>query len=604
MLPSATPFDQIIPTYPLTEAGPIPTACDPEGVYPYTSFTQTAQQSVPKSYRCVRLENEHLVAVVCPDTGGRLISLKTKNPDGSQTETLFDSGVVRPVRILPRGAFIGGGTELSFPISHTPSLLEKVHCEHGMEKGRAFVRFGERELRFGMQWTGEFSLGENDRFLTQRAAFHNPGEQAYPWMSWSNTGVPCAPDTQFDFPSGPVLRHDNHLGEIDWETQGPKHQSDITNMSGYFWKNPDVNAFGVYTPSLGSGLYHIADRAQMPGIKLWSDGVGKHEPWVNQYTIDGRQCLELQAGPLIDQSVKSMLHPGETHRQTEFWIPTTQRLSIRDLELPPAPDEPLPLYDWARPETVTPFIQLETAHKEQNPAQIPSAPDLSSNLWAPSGMESLGESIRWAIGQSESATETSRWQFQLGAWLAARDEIDDALEALTVSSDPRAAALAGRLFLEFKNDPAASVAQFARIDHPSILAHPQVAVAYDRSLQHLNTREALTTRRQLLDHLADLKDDDLIEARARLLADEGHHQEALDLLTGHDWQLVHQKYSRTRLATQLCQVLGLSTDFPPNFLGEDNLAEFGAYQEYQAKPQPDKAPAALEKKNRVTIDEC
>jgi hypothetical protein len=80
MLPSVTPFDQIIPTYPLTEAGPIPTACDPEGVYPYTSFTQTAKQSVPKSYRCIRLENEHLVAVVCPDTGGRLISLKTKNP--------------------------------------------------------------------------------------------------------------------------------------------------------------------------------------------------------------------------------------------------------------------------------------------------------------------------------------------------------------------------------------------------------------------------------------------------------------------------------------------------------------------------------------------
>ena len=522
----------------------------------------------------------HLVAVVCPDTGGRLISLKTKNPDGSQTETLFDSGVVRPVRILPRGAFIGGGIELSFPISHTPSLLEKVHCEHGTEKGRAFVRFGERELRFGMQWTGEFSLGENDRFLTQRAAFHNSGKQAYRWMSWSNTGVPCAPDTQFDFPSGPVLRHDTHLGEIDWETQGPKHQSDITNMSGYFWKDPDVNAFGVFTPSLGSGLYHIADRAQMPGIKLWSDGVGKHEPWVVQYTIDGRQCLELQAGPQIDQSIKSMLHPGETHRQTEFWIPTTRRLSIHDLELPQAPDEPLPLYDWARPETVKLFIQLETAHKEQNPEHIPSAPDLSSNLWAPSGMESLGEAIQWAIEKSASVTEISRWQFQLGAWLAARDEIDDALEILTSSSDPRAAALAGRLLLEFKKDPAASVAQFARIENPAILAHPQVTVAYDRSLQHLNTREALTTRRQLLDRLADLNDDNLIESRARLLADEGHHQDALDLLTGHDWQLVHQQYSRTRLATQLCQVLELSTDFPPNFLGEDNLAEFGAYQEY------------------------
>ena len=106
MLPSVTPFDQVIQTYPLTEAGPIPTACDPEGVYPYTSFTQTGQQSVPKSYRCIRLENEHLVAVVCPDTGGRLISLKTKNEVDSKTFRRSVSAVIvqssRDFGVTPR----------------------------------------------------------------------------------------------------------------------------------------------------------------------------------------------------------------------------------------------------------------------------------------------------------------------------------------------------------------------------------------------------------------------------------------------------------------------------------------------------------------------
>ena len=34
--------------------------------------------------------------------------------------------------------------------------------------GRAYVWCGETELRFGMQYTLEFSLGKDDAFLTQR----------------------------------------------------------------------------------------------------------------------------------------------------------------------------------------------------------------------------------------------------------------------------------------------------------------------------------------------------------------------------------------------------------------------------------------------------
>lgn len=296
-----------IPFFPTRKAGPIPTACNPDGCYPYETAVETFKTSELREVQLVTLENRHISATLCPDLGGRLVSLLRKHDDGTTTESLFDSGCVRPVRILPRGEFIGGGIELSFPISHTPVLLDKV-CHRCLEKGgRVLVQFGERELRFGMQWLGEYSLGEDDAFLTQRALFHNPGKNAHPWMSWSNAGVPCAPDTEFHFPSGSVLRHDSRLGTIDWEKDGPRRQEDITEMTGYFWREPDVNAFGVYTPSLKSGLYHIADRKQMPGIKLWSDGVGRDEIWVNQYTTDNRQCLEIQASPLADQSIKSEL---------------------------------------------------------------------------------------------------------------------------------------------------------------------------------------------------------------------------------------------------------------------------------------------------------
>ena len=76
----------------------------------------------------------------------------------------------------------------------------------------------------------------------------------------------------------------NRFHTIDWQKQGPKHESDIKEMTGYFWKTRDANAFGAYTPSLGTGLYHIADEAISPGMKLWSYGVGDDRAWATLRT--------------------------------------------------------------------------------------------------------------------------------------------------------------------------------------------------------------------------------------------------------------------------------------------------------------------------------
>jgi len=53
----------------------------------------------------------------------------------------------------------------------------------------------------------------------------------------------------------------------------------------------------------------VADSLQVPGIKLWSDGIGRDEAWVSQYTLGGQQCLEIQAGPSSMQSVKRSFSP-------------------------------------------------------------------------------------------------------------------------------------------------------------------------------------------------------------------------------------------------------------------------------------------------------
>ena len=170
-------YEDYVLTHSLTACGPVPTALDPNGVYPYVSYCETANRPDPQKYLFVVLENRYIKVTMSPDIGGKVTSIVHK---GSGKEVLYVAQVIRPTRILPRFYFVAGGIEVSFPISHSPSENENVLYRIDRDKERVYVTCGERELRFGMQWSVEYSLGPEDAFLTERAVFHNPGTSAYP----------------------------------------------------------------------------------------------------------------------------------------------------------------------------------------------------------------------------------------------------------------------------------------------------------------------------------------------------------------------------------------------------------------------------------------
>ena len=399
-------------------------------------------------------------------------------------------------------------------------------------------------------------------------------------MSWSNAGVPARPDTMFDFPNGPVLVHESRIRTIDWNTEGPRRQSDVHRMTGFFWQKPDNRAFGVFTPSLGAGLYHVADPAQMPGMKLWTDGIGRDEGWVSQYTLDGKQCLEIQAGPLIDQSKKDVLAPGQLHQQVEFWIPSERRLAIREISIPKPkvrPVDDIPRFTWARGEEIWEWPQLVAAGRSGDAGRIPKAPDVESNHWAPSGMAELGDALSWAVSVSQT-DERDKWSLQQGAWLAGRGDPDAALKVLSQSRDDRARALAGRLWLVHKQNAHAAAASFRSIESSAISLHPQVVIERDKALAALGL-ETLDERKRWLDTVSALDDDWLAERRASLFLDRGDAHAAMQVLMTTHFQLVHQRYERTRLWRRAASMLGLKPVQNPSWLGEDDLAEFGAYRQ-------------------------
>lgn len=559
----------------LVPSGPVPTAFDPNGVYPYVSYSETANRPVLKKYRFVVLENELVKAVVCPDLGGKVISLIHKK---SGKESLYVPDVIKATRILPRFYFVAGGIEVSFPISHSPSQNETVQYKIDRTPQRVYVTCGERELRFGMQWSVEYSLGPDDAFLTERVVYKNPGKESYPWMSWSNAALPTAPDTKYFFPKGKVLSHSSKIDSLDWQKEGPRQESDIHEMTGYFWKTKDVNAFGAFTPSLGTGLYHIAEEAIAPGMKLWSYGVDADKEWSLLSTAKRETYAEIQGGPIGDQSIKLELKSNQSGWHTEYWFPTDRELDIYDLKVPAISlrsPEQVPLFGWARSAEVKVWEDLLSAYNRKG--TIPAPPEVHENLWAPSGFENMDNAFKWAISSSNKEN-ANLWLFHYGTWLAGRGKKTEAINVLSASETGVAKVLLARLY-KLDGKLADARMAFESIDERSLQLHPQVVVERDKLLRSLG-ESTLAEREKWLSLVEALSDEWVKERAVQLLIDKKEYPKAKDLLLSTTFQKVHQTYTRTHLWKQIAEHLKLPFHPIPAQLGEDQLATFGAYREF------------------------
>jgi hypothetical protein len=573
---SFTEFDDYILTHVLTPFGPVPTAFDPNGIYPYTSYCETSNRPVLKKYHFVVLENELVKVTICPDLGGKVISMIHK-PSGK--EVLYVPGIIRYTRILPRFYFVAGGIEVSFPVSHTPVQNEKLLYKIDRSVNRIYVTCGERELHFGMQWSVEYSLGDTDNFLTERVVYYNPGKSAYPWMSWSNAALSSAPDSRFDFPKGKVLSHSSQIDTIDWQQSGPKTEADIKEMTGFFWEMKNVNAFGVYTPSSGTGLYHIADERIASGIKLWSYGTGEDSVWSVLSTAKNQTYLEIQGGPLGDQSIKAELQPNEKKWHTEYWIPTDKSLDIYMLKTPAIQLRAItevPLFGWARKEEVNLWQILLNAYSAKT--LLPQPPAIEQNCWAPSGMENLDGAFLWAISMT-NGDNAELWKFYYGTWLAGRNEPDSAIGILRICKTGIAKALLARLY-KAKGNNKDAVAAIESIKEPWMQLHPQVVIERDKLLRSMGP-QTIAERQDWLMKTGALKDEWLVERRVQLLIDKGNIIQAKELLLSTPFQKVHQTYTRTALWKQITDKLNIPFLPIPQSLGEDRLANFGAYREYE-----------------------
>jgi hypothetical protein len=171
------------------------------------------------------------------------------------------------------------------------------------------------------------------------------------------------------------------------------------------------------------------------------------------------------------------------------------------------------------------------------------------------------------------------WKYYYGAWLAGRGENDAAIQQLALSKQGVGKVLLARL-LRIKGDLAGAHKAFESIHEKWLQIHPQVIVERDKLLRAIG-QQTIPEREKWLTAVAALKDEWVIERRVQLLIDKGEYKTAKNLLLSTDFQKVHQTYTRTGLWLQLCKKLNLDCNNIPAQLGEDRLATFGAYREYE-----------------------
>jgi hypothetical protein len=193
-------------------------------------------------------------------------------------------------------------------------------------------------------------------------------------------------------------------------------------------------------------------------------------------------------------------------------------------------------------------------------------------------MEDLKTAFEWTV-KNTATPDADKWKYYYGTWLAGRGDTSQAIDILTQTSFEMAKPLLARL-LRLKGDNKAAAAAYRSINERWLQLHPQVVIERDKVLRSLGS-STIKEREDWLLQVNALPDEWLIERRVQLLIDKGEPEKAKELLLSVPFQKVHQTYSRTNMWFQICDMLKESHYPIPEQLGEDRLATFGAYREFE-----------------------
>ena len=293
-------------------------------IYPYTARTNLTDRRTNRAWRTLELENEYIKLVVLPDLGGRIYSCVDK---ATGAEMFYANPSIKFADVAYRGAWVALGVEFNFPVSHNWATVSPVDfgtVRH--EDGSASVWVGNIDRPYGMQWRVELTLRPGRSLLEQATTLYNRSDVRHRFYWWTTASVRAEGDSRILYPM--ELSASHYFADVDtWpvDSSGVDLSYPRNHLAGFvsrFVHGSREPFMGVYHPSTGSGMVHVADHHDMPGKKIWSwgwDDDGKD--WRRALSDDQSAYLEVQAGLFRNQETYAFLEPQQLLRFRETYQP-------------------------------------------------------------------------------------------------------------------------------------------------------------------------------------------------------------------------------------------------------------------------------------------
>ncbi|MDB4868814.1 MAG: hypothetical protein JWR03_3147 [Cohnella sp.] len=312
-----------IPTYELGPDDRNPAFDKRLNPYPYSQQNYKTGVRTEKEYEAVVLENEYVKLIVIPSLGGRLYSAFDKR---NGREFLYRNPVIRPRMIGTRGAWFSGGMEFNFPISHSPTTMDRVNYQiHGYEDGSASVTIGNIERISNMNWKVEMKLYPGKTYMEQNVSLYNPVPRESRFYFWTNAAVEYDKSVKLIYPFDWCINFDKQY--VKWpyyKNMDCRYPTEIPYAYETFGKLLTHDFFGAYNVDQSYGVVHYADRKKVKGAKFFIWGNDAYaEAWNRCLTEGDSQYIEIQSGPFESQMVYKFLRPHQRIEWSEYWYPVS-----------------------------------------------------------------------------------------------------------------------------------------------------------------------------------------------------------------------------------------------------------------------------------------
>lgn len=314
-----------IPTYQLGPPDPNPpfALVNPHPVYPYPMLDDLSDQRAPKSYRAIYLENEYLKIIVLPELGGHVYSVYDKH---NHREMLYRNNVIKYGLVGPRGAWIAGGMEFSFPFAHTTDTVSDVESALSQNSdGSATAHIGAIDWVSNMYWEIALTLRPNTARLEEQVTLFNATPLNNLYLFWTNTAVSATNDLQYVYPMRETISDDPFAIVQSWPVWKGVDQSWYKNdpsAMAIFARDVHRSFFGIYYHQSNYGVVHVSDFRQDPGKKVWSWGTARSgRIWDTILSDNDGPYNEIQSGRFATQGYREFMEPRRAEQWTEYWYP-------------------------------------------------------------------------------------------------------------------------------------------------------------------------------------------------------------------------------------------------------------------------------------------